>query len=147
MLPSRLGCAAGTTCPMRSPWVGSLALLAPARSFLAHSSVAASGDNSMLQAFVRPATTAGVRAIAGGAWRQYVRQRCRPSICSVSTLRMKSGGESGAKNGNANPGGANPKEKARKKVDSYYKQTVILPQTEFQQVWIELRVTIKSLRR
>lgn len=111
---------------MRSPWVGSLALLAPAHGFVAHPVVSGRGGTAMLQAFTRPASS--VRALAaGGTWRQQLRLqqgvRGLPHACAV---RMAGGGGGG--------GGGGGKAKKAKKPESYYKQTVILPQTEFQQV-------------
>lgn len=114
---------------MRSPWVGSLALLAPARGFLTHSSATSGGSYSMQQTLARPATT-GVRAIAGG-WRQQARLRHRPCVANASPLCMKAGGNKvSASEGNRKP------KKSKEKVESYYKNTVILPQTQFQQVGV-----------
>lgn len=121
---------------MRSPWVGSLALLAPARGFLAHYSAGGvrSGGSAMMQGFVRP--TAGcVRAVSDGAgrWQHHaVRLRHRPRVPTGCAVRMKGSGGGGAAGGGS--GGVGAKPKKEKKPDSYYKHTVILPQTEFQQV-------------
>lgn len=137
--------------PMRSPWIGSLALLAPTRGFLVHhsSAVAAVGGgeargggagNVMLQAFVRPTgTLCAVRGIVGrsstGGWRQHA------AVCSqrarVSSARAPSmgGGGSGSGGGGGGGGGrGGVKGKKAKKPDSYYKNTVMLPQTAFEQV-------------
>lgn len=128
--------------PMRSPWIGSLAFLAPARGFLVQHSAAAAvvggggagcggTGSAMLQAFVRPTGTVGaVRAIAGrrstGGWRQHAEVgRQRAHVSDVRALSMGGGG-----------GGGGAKQKKAKKPDSYYKNTVMLPQTAFEQVCV-----------
>lgn len=132
---AQLPSAERVLCPMRSPWIGSLALLAPTRGFLVHHPVSAaatggaggggarSSSTHMLQTFVRPLGTAGGTGSRHNAvWRLHSR------VPIARALSMKGGGGGGG----GGAGGA--KEKKGKKPDSYYKHTVILPQTEFQQV-------------
>ena len=116
---------------MRSPWVGSLALLAPAHGFVAQSAVGR-GGTSMLQGFVRP-QAAGLRtAVSSQGWRhEGLRlQRAAPRAVSAAagTRMMAGGGGDGAK----------AKKEKGKKPESYYKKTVILPQTAFEQVRLGL---------
>lgn len=116
---------------MRSPWVGSLALLAPAHGFVAPSSIGRSGI-SMLQALVRPPASIGSRAASSRCWSRQSGlrlQRSTPSaLPNAGSLRMAGGG------GGGGGGGSKEKKEKVKKPESYYKKTVILPQTEFQQV-------------
>lgn len=111
---------------MRSPWVGSLALLAPAHGFVAQSS-AGRGGMSMLKAFVRP-SAGGARTVSSAGWKHEglrAQQQVAPRALSTGCrIRMATGGGEGGK----------AKKEKVKKPESYYKQTVILPQTEFQQV-------------
>lgn len=114
---------------MRSPWVGSLALLAPAHGFMAQSSVVR-GGTSMLQAFARP-STGGIRSVSSRGWRDETLrlQRVAPRVLpNASGVRMAGGGG----------GGGQAKKEKVKKPESYYKQTVILPQTSFEQVRVGL---------
>lgn len=122
---------------MRSPWVGSLALLAPAHGFVAQS-VIVRGSPKMLQAFVRPSAS-GVRAVSSRAWRQEsvrlqplqrVARLPQQSTAVVGDVRMMASG-AGAGGGG---GKAAAKKQKAKKPESYYKKTVILPQTGFEQV-------------
>lgn len=144
-----VGCACNpvTLLLMRSPWVGSLALLAPAHGFVTQSA-AVRGSPAMLQAFVRPsASGGGVRAVSSRAWRwqESLKLQQHQQVQRVSPLQKKSttvqqgggvrlmmakggGGGGGEKSGNK------PAKKKAKKPESYYKQTVILPQTGFEQV-------------
>lgn len=148
---------------MRSPWVGSLALLAPAHGFVAPSAVVR-GSNPMLQAFMRPsAGVGGARALSSQAWRwqaqslrlqqQQQLQRVAPrqkksttaqQVGSVRMMMAKGGGGGGGDGGGGAKGGNKPAKKKEKvkKPESYYKQTVILPQTGFEQVrelgWVSL---------
>lgn len=113
---------------MRSPWVGSLALLAPAHGFVAQSAVGR-GGTSMLQAFVRP-QAAGLRTAASsrGWGHEGLRlQRAAPrAVSAAAGTRMMTGGAGGD--------GTKAKKEKVKKPESYYKKTVILPQTAFEQV-------------
>lgn len=128
--------------PMRSPWVGSLALLAPANGFLAQP-VVLRGGSTMLHAFVRPSAGA-VRAVSSGGWRKdSLRlgqlQRVAPmrQSAAVGGTRMMAGGGGGG--GGGGEGGGKQAKKAKvKKPESYYKQTVILPQTGFEQVRVRV---------
>eukprot|EP00903_Cladosiphon_okamuranus_P011908 g11184.t1 len=119
---------------MRSPWVGSLALLAPAHGFVAPSA-AVRNSPSMLQAFVRP-SAAGVSALSSRGRRQHslrLQQLQRVAAAprqsaAVGGVRMMAGGGGGGEGG-----GKQAKKAKPKKPESYYKQTVILPQTGFEQ--------------
>lgn len=86
-----------TLLSMRSPWVGSLALLAPAHGFVAQSAVGR-GGSSMLQAFVRP-QAAGLRTAASAqGWRhEGLRlQRAAPrAVSAAAGTRMMAGGGQG----------------------------------------------------
>lgn len=117
---------------MRSPWVGSLALLAPAHGFVAQSAIGR-GGTPMLQAFVRP-QAAGLRTAASSrGWRhEGLRlQRAAPprAVSHAAGPRMIAGGGGD---------GAKAKKEKVKKPESYYKKTVILPQTAFEQVRVGL---------
>ena len=116
-----------TLLSMRSPWVGSLALLAPAHGFVAQPAVGRGGA-SMLQTFVRP-QAAGLRtAVSSQGWRhEGLRlQRAAPrAVSAAAGTRMMAGGGGD---------GARAKKEKVKKPESYYKKTVILPQTAFEQV-------------
>lgn len=113
---------------MRSPWVGSLALFAPAHGFVAQSAVGR-GGTSMLQAFVRP-QAAGLRTAASSrGWRheglRLQRAAAPRAVSAAAGPRMMAGGGGD---------GAKAKKEKVKKPESYYKKTVILPQTAFEQV-------------
>eukprot|EP00752_Nemacystus_decipiens_P006878 g6179.t1 len=88
----------------------------------------------MLQAFVRP-SAGGVRAVSSRGWRQQsLRLQQLQRVASprqsvaVGGVRMMAGG-----GGSGDGGGKQPKKVKVKKPESYYKQTVILPQTGFEQ--------------
>lgn len=89
----------------------------------------------MLQAFVRP-SAGGVRGLSSRGWRQQSLrlqqlQRVAAPRQSVAAggVRMMAGGGGGGEGG-----GKQAKKVKVKKPESYYKQTVILPQTGFEQV-------------
>lgn len=112
---------------MRSPWVGSLALLAPAHGFVSQSMVSR-GNILMLQAFARPVSTSAFRAATRGWSQRTVKlRRIAPHGGVARTASGPSGGSGGG-------GGDQAKKNKPKKPESYYKNTVILPQTDFQQV-------------
>lgn len=115
---------------MRSPWVGSLALLAPAHGFVAQPSLNR-GSISMLQMFARPSASA-VRTLSSRGWKQD--RLLRPAGAAGVKTVPKARAVRMAGDGNGGGGGAKGKKEKVKKPESYYKQTVILPQTEFQQV-------------
>lgn len=90
----------------------------------------------MLETFVRP-SAGGIRALSSRGWRQkslrlqQLQQRVAPPRQSVTAggVRMMAGV------GGGGDGGGKPAKKVKvKKPESYYKQTVILPQTGFEQV-------------
>lgn len=90
----------------------------------------------MLQTFVRPSSAGGIRALSSRGWRQQslrLRQLQRVDLVrqsvAVGGVRMVAG------KGGGGEGGAKAAKKVKvKKPESYYKQTVILPQTGFEQV-------------
>ncbi len=113
-----------------------LALGQPVHGFVAQSAVVR-GSPSMLQAFARP-SAGGLRALSSRAWRQQGLRLQQPQrvvplgqrrSVAVGGVKMMAGGGGGGEAG----GKAANKAKA-KKPESYYKQTVILPQTGFEQV-------------
>ena len=113
---------------MRSPWVGSLALLAPAHGFVSQPMISRS-NMLMLQAFAMPMSTSAFRAAATRGWSQRTvkLRRIAPHGGVARTASGPAGGGSGGS-------GDQAKKNKPKKPESYYKNTVILPQTDFQQV-------------
>ena len=121
---------------MRSPWVGSLALLVPTHGFAVQSMSSRSG-NLMLQSFARLALTSAFRTATSRGLRQPGLRlgRIAPYVGGIRTASSSSGVRMASSPGGGGGGGIEKSKKNKpNKPESYYKNTVILPQTDFQQV-------------